>query len=512
MVSQGAKTVNTSSTVRLERTVRSLSVTPHRALIGFWTQCHKAEPGGPHGYTVKPVRRPLFGVTKNDYEKKMWFLSALEPAVRAKLAQAGCANETRWIAEPLLALHAPDLGQLEELGVLDVPLFDLVQQYDQGLARINHAMVNPALLIAELVLAHANLSFAVAVARESEARLLTNQLQHYLPSSLVTRVVGNDHPAHVSRVAVGTYIGLGHGPVAMEQRDFLVYPNALEAISVNGTMPFAHAYRARVYGFLDKYAKPTQFEMDRMRCLFGFAEASVPRHNHRERLVQVEQSLTVKSVLPITRMDVFTLRQQGIHRHQVRNWLIVKSAKQHVARLAGTGMRVVVLVDTIEHGLALAEQLHWPLIADPDCNTEDLFNRSKRLIQESYAARFEDWPGAVVTNLGLESIHLEQVRVVVRADGGAGLPALDENKLIERNDQPSQPLLIVDANDRHHPQLRKWTGSRRQAYAKRGWYAQGIDPVEARVQMFLDCRPRGHDVSERKYSDGSVRERVEVAS
>jgi hypothetical protein len=77
----------------------------------------------------------------------------------------------------------------------------------------------------------------------------------------------------------------------------------------------------------------------------------------------------------------------------------------------------------------------------------------------------------------------------VRVDGGVGLPPLAPEQLIEPDDGPSRPLLLLDFDDRGHPQLRRRARLRWQAYAERGWFAPGVDPVEARAQQFLDSRP-----------------------
>jgi hypothetical protein len=52
------------------------------------------------------------------------------------------------------------------------------------------------------------------------------------------------------------------------------------------------------------------------------------------------------------------------------------------------------------------------------------------------------------------------------------------------------PLLLVDADDRHLPALRRRSRRRREAYAARGWLAPGADPVAAAVGRFLARRPR----------------------
>jgi hypothetical protein len=85
--------------------------------------------------------------------------------------------------------------------------------------------------------------------------------------------------------------------------------------------------------------------------------------------------------------------------------------------------------------------------------------------------------------------HLDRPGVLVRADGGVGLPPLAPEQLTERDDGPAWPLLLVDFDDRGHPQLRRRARLRWQAYLERGWLAPGVDLVQARVEQFLATRP-----------------------
>jgi hypothetical protein len=89
----------------------------------------------------------------------------------------------------------------------------------------------------------------------------------------------------------------------------------------------------------------------------------------------------------------------------------------------------------------------------------------------------------------MDSVFLPRPDVLVRADGGVGLPALGSMELTEPNSEPVRLLLVVDVDDRHHPVLRRRSRSRREAYDRRGWFAPGVEPVQARVNEFLATRP-----------------------
>src|SRR5262245_10296919 len=97
---------------------------------------------------------------------------------------------------------------------------------------------------------------------------------------------------------------------------------------------------------------------------------------------------------------------------------------------------------------------------------------------------------AVVTAAALPEVDLARVGVLVRADGGAGLPPLGPGQLVEPDEGPARPLLLIDLHDRHHPALRRQSRRRQDAYADRGWFAPGVEPVQARAERFLAGRPR----------------------
>jgi hypothetical protein len=88
-------------------------------------------------------------------------------------------------------------------------------------------------------------------------------------------------------------------------------------------------------------------------------------------------------------------------------------------------------------------------------------------------------------------MSLSEVDVIVRADGGTGLPPIAPRQLIARPDAP--PLALIDLDDRHHPVPRRNARARRNAYATRGWFAPGADPVVARAARFLETRPGAED-------------------
>ena len=90
----------------------------------------------------------------------------------------------------------------------------------------------------------------------------------------------------------------------------------------------------------------------------------------------------------------------------------------------------------------------------------------------------------IVTAAMAGKIDLTQLEMLIRADGGIGLPAIPESSYVVANDVQHR-LLLVDMNDRHHPRLRQRSRQRTECYAQEGWYAPGANPVAERVQEFL---------------------------
>jgi hypothetical protein len=106
--------------------------------------------------------------------------------------------------------------------------------------------------------------------------------------------------------------------------------------------------------------------------------------------------------------------------------------------------------------------------------------------------------GVIATAQGIGELDWSRLDVLVRADGGLGLPPMptappgqiilrEKNLAKARSGEPR--LLLVDLEDRHHPLLRRRSRERRAAYAEQNWYAPGVDPVQERVERFLATQP-----------------------
>jgi len=160
-----------------------------------------------------------------------------------------------------------------------------------------------------------------------------------------------------------------------------------------------------------------------------------------------------------------------------------------VAALANVSTPMVwLIVDDVEHALALKDCLRdWRIGTGLSINVGGLTCDQRRQVMAGRSP-FLTSPGpCIVTGAGMEEADLSQVDVLIRADGGTGLPPITHEQLAQAHTD-CRPLLIVDFQDRHHPELRRRSRQRRPAYARRGWFPVGVEPAQARVNQFLAQR------------------------
>jgi hypothetical protein len=198
------------------------------------------------------------------------------------------------------------------------------------------------------------------------------------------------------------------------------------------------------------------------------------------------------------------MKQQGIWRHPVRNRRIcslavalshgdetqITSQFPNVARRLPQDWRsgrIGILVDNVEHGLALSKLLFdAPLVVGRTCHDAGLSKRQRQCIASGSNPRIRTREHVVVTTEGLK--RAGNFDIIIRADGAAGLPRLPQKLLTAPSDRPLPRLLLIDMADKHHPKLRRWSRCRREAYATADWNlldAESMTPLE----HFLSTRP-----------------------
>jgi len=504
----------TSDTAHLIRQGQELLVAPPlRELIdALQTRRHQPRLDEEHGYGVIKARQPLFTQTEWCGLPAIRCGAGLELVVRMILARAHHRVETKGGMGPLLP---PTLDRSPRLPIVDNSFLETVQEYPRALVRTG-ANVDPARLAKQIAWSWrdkpyeakpryepfwGDLSIVVVVSRVQEAYRIRDMLLPDFPDTVA--VTGEHKAGTTGRIAVTTFGMLDHSPVNLAWRDVVIVADALHAIGKEPQSWLRKAVRARMYGLLYQDARPAPWEWDQIVSLFGFEQIVIPRHGFSLRPVQVVQVPIAGGAKLAPALSTFELKRQGVWQHDLRNRRIAKLAQAVAAGEADQlrqgfqidvanvpAGRVVVLVESVDHGLALARRLPgWPLLAGADVCQDGLSREQRGVIELGQVAKDGCWNGAIVTTTGLASVHLRGVAVIVNASGGKGVPPLSENELTEPNNSRSGPLWMIDFDDRYHPQLRRWSRWRQEAYAEREWYRPGVNPVRVRVEQFFANRP-----------------------
>ncbi len=495
--------------VSVERCGQAIVVKPACAEVFAVLQTVKhvyASRRGHGGRTVKVVQ-DLFKIEADFGGPQAILPAGLEAVALHLLEQAGFdvnfSNET---VLPPRAIPVPDVVAARRLGPVDRSMLNFVHAYERGLVRYRVGAVKPARLIALLALAFPDMTIVVACKRRTDIHRLGRQLRRLLPG--LVDVADGPAPKRLKRVVVTTFAGLGEPAVEIEKKDFLIIPNATEALEANARFAIPHAERARLFGFLEIGRHLAPFDRDWVTAVFGFEDVVISRHGFIRRPVEVVAVKGAGGQSVAANLDSVTLKRRGLWRSGLRNRRIAALARaladaDHArlraecpavaARLAGRGgtLKVALLVENVEHALAIAGRLpDWPIKTGPHVATVGLPRRLAALLAQ------RRWDGAgtparaIVTMAGLEKSGLEKLDVLVRADGGTHVPPALDNIVVRASVQIRRPLVIVDIGDRHHPRLRQWSRQRRAAYVERGWIVDGVGPATT-VERFLASRPEG---------------------
>jgi hypothetical protein len=360
-------------------------------------------------------------------------------------------------------------------------------------------------LVAQIARAWPELKIAVVAVKVDDVAYVHRQLVHHRVDASV--VSSQSHPANVARVVVTTYLGLGYTAqydlpgfqcFSVNSLELVIVMDALDAVTKKPYECLQYLQQARFLGFLPPGATPAPLERDLMTSLFGFDELVLPQHGHHERHVEVAVVRAPGCKLSSQNSDILQVKRRGIWHHHSRNRRIAGLVSAISRRDSETLQReypslpqlsqmsmgmVVVIVENVEHALALAEDLpDAALWFGPTFDLQGLTRRQRQLAQAGLNHPLATT--AIVTATRLPEMNLREIGCVVRADGGVGLPNFNDDARAQlAGDQ--RPLLLIDVEDRHHPQLRHTRQRRRDAYQERGWYAVGVDPVTARVERFL---------------------------
>lgn len=447
--------------------------------------------------SVRVSRRyvPLFEVGPDDV-LLCWI--GLAPAVMETLHQAGFDVSAQHLGYPTLRL--PSVEQREP------QLTAFIAQHDRGLIRYDRDAISIPHLIAEIIGCWPDLSVMVIGKRRVEMRRLakTVRTQCRLPA---IEYVGDYILNQDARVIFATYGRGARGSVHPTNYDIVIVLDARESI---GEWPSRFALEnfdsARVYGLLPLDRALSPFEETRIREMFGFQELAMHQREHGVRPIEVCWIQSKGSTLRRSADGIVEVKRHGIWRNETRNRQIARVARGFLAgdenaltqmfsgRLPsftpGEAYGVFVLVETVEHALALAPKLAgWPVFTWGFVNLEGLNDPQRTLLQERSVTHPLALPRFGITTLGgLPNPRLywgRQHDVLIRADGGHSVPSLPNHAWLRPLDHALRPLTIVDFIDHHHHELARRFVKRWRAYAANGWPPPGVTSAQLRVHEFL---------------------------
>ncbi len=501
--STGAKTKTlTTPVVVVDRIGQELLVEPRydEALAPLRTVRHALSRGEGSGRRVEAVTESLGTVDRHPSGPRTYYPAGLDPVIDHLLNRAG--NQVTRTGDRAVILPAPETPEGRDLGPVDAALLNFVHRHERGLVRYDGRTVNPARLVAQLRLAYPEAGIAVAAGRREDLWAFGRCLKSIIPGATVA---DDRHAGPAGPLVVSTFMGLGADGVDLPRRDVVVVLDAPEALGRYARLALPGAPQARLYGLLDRSRRLAPFDSDRVLALFGPEEVVIPRHGCVERRVEVVTCRITGGPAGAAGDDVVAPKRSAVWLNPVRNRRLARLAgavaqgdlgriasESHAlaARLVdGSESRVVVLVENVEHALALTERLPgWPIVTGPDVVTVGLSPRQVAALEER-RWRGGDLPARVVATLaGLDAAGLVEPDVVIRADGGKDVPEALANCCITHNHR-ARLLLLVDPDDRHHPVLRRWARRRRESYLARGW-AVGLSGVATdAIGRFLDSRP-----------------------
>ncbi len=357
---------------------------------------------------------------------------------------------------------------------------DAVAARSEVLVRYRPAVVDPVGLVADLCRAFPERRVLVGVTQVRDGHAAAAGLRRRGVDVALAR--GSGSMADVrSRVWVATERGLRQPQLELNRADFVVLLDAVEGLGQLGRETL-DGVTGRLVGFVPADRRLSPFERDILLAYFGSHPLLVVRPGEAACDVRVAFVPIDSPRVPLA-VDGDGLRRDGVVRHPTRNRRLARLAARlvgggdaglradfpHVAAVVGgrAVRRAVVLVDALDHAAELARLApHAAVVAALGADVAGLRPLADRLVPAG--ANGTEVGLAIATPDALRDLRLGSGDVVIRADGGIGLPPGLTPAVLPARHELSE-LLVVDADDGHHPELRRRSRRRQLAYADAGW-------------------------------------------
>lgn len=427
-----------------------------------------------------------------------WF--GIAPVVYRALREAGVPVGVRGVLRhPNLPVPIPS----ERLP--DRRLIEYVAHQDRGLIRYDPDRVSVIHLVAQIARAWPYRRITVVVSGRSDTIRYAQQLR---TAGIDTYgFSARNQPSVETRVAVCTPSGIAYNPIEPARQDIVIVLNIAAMTAKDHRWRLRYVTRARLYAMLRVGQHLSPYEEDLVRHVFGFAELIIPRHGYQMRPIEVVWARSAGRQLRFRPVSDFALKRDGIWHHKERNRQIARLAtafaagddevlgrslhRFHAPRTAGLPLNVFVLAENIEHALDLARKLPgWSILAGGSVDHRGLSAEQRSIIEQPRSCRDPYMPYGIVTHAGMQHQGMPWglVDVLIRADGGTNLPDLPMAAQVVR--VADRPLMIVDLDDDHAPELRGSALRRQTAYCEIGWLPADVPLTEYRVAQYLAARVR----------------------
>lgn len=462
---------------------------PCTELIGaFLTTAHDFH----HGLRAVPFdmiwedKHPYLGPYQQSF-------AGMAELVREHLVRCGYVLEDD--SDPVRNLPPPQLMRNDGQRRPDRGLLEHLRSAERALVRYPRGKVSLPALVAQIALAWPRERVAIAATRRADAKRIAD---HLLPLMPVTLMPSEGVTDDVERVVVGRPRGLAcSGAAGLHEPGILIATNPHELFQEWGINLIKRARPRRLIGLLDANLEVAPYVRDFLLALFGPDSPLVPRHGALILCPQIV-FLRIKGGPKIWVGTPLDLKQYGVWHHRIRNRRVVQLVKALIARnrptmsrlfpdvlraLPKPPERVVVLVEVIEHALALLRRLPGArLVTGPDLYVEGLDSADASSISQA-CSRPSSCAVQIATAAGMR--RLQRVDVLVAATGGPSLPLSLWEIGVSRSDKAP---LIVDFNDRCHPELRSLSRQRLAHYLAEGCRIEGVRSPATALDHFLWTR------------------------
>jgi superfamily II DNA or RNA helicase len=180
-----------------------------------------------------------------------------------------------------------------------------------------------------------------------------------------------------------------------------------------------------------------------------------------------------------------SMKRNGIWRNNIRNDVIARVADAAIKR-----GQTLIMCETVEHVMELRRRLPGWTTVFATCDrewynsfreagyTDEPWRTDKEMlaIQDKFAAG--EIQGAICTGVWREGVDLVNLRVLIRADGLAGMiPSIQIPGRLSRRIEGKDRAELIDFHDEFNNDMMQATMARVRAYKSKGWSIKYVEKI-----------------------------------